>query len=418
MKIYMPIVKNIGAKLNPYFNGYSISQNNNLYSLTNVSPGPAKINPITIEKICNEISNKNKINKYVYGNTPLEMSHRSPEFNIILENLNKKIKNLMEIPDDFTIIWTQAGGHGQFSSIPLNMNRIFHDTFGCYAVTGTWSSRAYEEAKKFIRTKNITEDYYKNINNTLEYNDMPLELNIPKDADYLYICSNETVNGIEFKNDGISYPDREKLGKTKLVVDMSSDFLMKKINWKNIDVAFACTSKNMGVAGANILIIKKNLLNKIDKNKNIPCVLDWKAYEETNSLYNTPAVFNLYLLDHILDDYIEKMENIENVEIYNKKKAQILYDFLDNNANFYCCVKDKKLRSNVNIPFIVGNGNSEIRNKFLDYCYKHNVVGLRTQTPFSYESLGIVEPLRISLYNGITIEDVKYIVSLMKEFNY
>ena len=125
MKIYMPILKNIGAKLNPYFNGYSISQNNNLYSLTNVSPGPAKINPITIEKICNEISNKNKTNKYVYGNTPLEMSHRSPEFNIILENLNKKIKNLMEIPDDFTIIWTQAGGHGQFSSIPLNMNRIF-----------------------------------------------------------------------------------------------------------------------------------------------------------------------------------------------------------------------------------------------------------------------------------------------------
>lgn len=412
----MPILKNIVSKLNPYFSGYSISQNNSSYSLTNFSPGPATINPIIIKKICDEMSNKSKKNKYTYGNTPLEMSHRSPEFNIILENVNNKIRNFMEIPDDFSIIWTQGGGHGQFSAIPLNMDRIFDKVFGCYVVNGTWSSRAYNESKKFIKTKNITEDYYKNLDNTLKYNDMPIDLNIPRNADYLYICSNETVNGIEFRKDGISYPNREKLGKTKLVVDMSSDFMMKKVNWKDIDIAFSCSSKNMGVAGINILVIRNNLLNKIDKNKNIPCILDWKLYEETKSLYNTPAVFNFYLLDNILDDYIGKMKNIENMENYNKKKANILYNYLDNNDNFHACIKEKNLRSNINIPFIVGDGSPEIRNKFMDYCHKHNVVGLRTQTPFSYESLGIIEPLRISLYNGITLEDIDYLITLMKEF--
>lgn len=417
MKNYVPILKKIlSSKLNPNFTGYSISHNDSNYSLTNVSPGPSTINPVVLEKVFNDLAGKNEDIPFVYGNTPLEMSHRSPEFNCILDNVNKKIKSFMEIPNDFSIIWTQGGGHGQFSAIPLNMNRIFEDVLGCYAVTGTWSLRAYNESKKFIHSINITENFYHDVDNTLKYNNMPTELEIPENADYLYICSNETVNGTEFKTNGIKYPSREKLGKTKLIVDMSSDFLMKKVDWENIDIAFACSSKNMGIAGINILIIKKELLNEIDVNKNVPCILDWSLYAQTNSLYNTPAVFNFYLLDSILNNYITNMETIQNMENNNNEKAKLLYNFLDNNNVFTPCVNNKNMRSNINIPFIVGNGSSEIRNMFLDYCHKHNIVGLRTQTPFSYESIGMIEPLRISLYNGITIHDVKNIIKIMSSF--
>ena len=414
MKKYVPVLKIDPSKLNSKFKGYSISRFNLNFSLINFSPGPSTINPVIIENVVNELSCKK--NKFTYGNTPLEMSHRSPEFNLIINKVNNKIRKFMKIPNNFSIIWTQGGGHGQFSAIPMNMNRIFNNVVGCYAVTGTWSNKAFNESKKFINSINITEKFYEDLDNPLEYNNMPLKLNIPNNADYLYICSNETVNGIEFRNNGINYPNKKILGKTKLVVDMSSDFLMKKVNWNNIDVAFACSSKNMGTAGINILVIKNNLLKKIDINKKIPCTLDWSEYYNTNSLYNTPAVFNFYLLDKIMDNYIFKMKTIENIEKYNSVKAEILYNFLDNNFLFKPCVNNINMRSNINIPFILGNGSLKLRNMFLDYCYKHNIVGLRTNTPFCYKFIAINEPLRISLYNSITIEDVENMIKVMKAF--
>tara|TARA_Y100000022_G_C13251617_1_gene377472 strand:- start:569 stop:1837 length:1269 start_codon:yes stop_codon:yes gene_type:complete len=413
MKCFSPIKKTFVSNVKN-FEGYSITPSNKLFSLTNVSPGPATINPIVLKEVSNELSNTN-INKYGY--TALEMSHRSPEFATIINNVNVKIRNFMEIPNDFTIIWTQGGGHGQFSAIPLNMNRIFENVKGCYAVTGSWSFRAFKESQKFINSENITEDFYNNYKNSLEYNKLPT-IKVPNDASYLYICSNETVNGLEFKNHGIKYPTKKDLGNTKLVVDMSSDFLMKKVDWKNIDMAFACTSKNMGAAGANVVIIKKNLLEEMKYNSTtpIPCILDWKLYNDTNSLYNTPAVFNFYLINKILDNYIDEMKNIEQMDNYNQAKAQYIYNFLDSSEYFRPCVKDINSRSNINIPFIVGDGSDRIRSYFLEHCYIHNLVGLRTQTPFSYDSIGLIEPLRISLYNGIKIEDVKRIIEIMEVF--
>lgn len=413
MKYFSSIKKNF-YKGKTLFDGYSISPNNTSYLLSNFSPGPATINPLVIKDVSKDLNGE----LIKYGSTPLEISHRSPEFSKILENVNTKIKSFMEIPDEFTIIWTQAGGHGQFSAVPLNMNRVFKDVIGYYLVTGTWSSRAHNESIKFIKSHNLNKSFYETNKNILEYNKLPENLDIPEDADYLYICSNETVNGTEFKESGIKYPTREKLKKTKLVVDMSSDFMMKKINWKNIDVAFACTSKNMGVAGANVVIIRKDLINCTKENKDvpIPCVLDWKLYSDSNSLYNTPAVFNMYLLNKVLDNYIDEMKTIENMEKYNELKAKLFYSFLDDNDIFTPCVTDKKSRSNINIPFIVGDGKEEIKSQFLEHCYNHNVVGLRTKTPFSYESMGLIEPLRISLYNGIKLEDVERIIQVMKAF--
>lgn len=411
-KYLSPLLNNL-KELNSKNEGYSISCFNKYYKIINFSPGPAQINKKILDEVKNEIFKNDS--KYKYGVTPFEMSHRSPEFNNILDNVNDKLRLFMKIPKDFVIIWTQGGGHGQFSSIPLNMKRIFKNVIGGYYVTGTWSSRAYEESKKFIKSHNLNEIYYKNYKNPIEYNILP-EKFIKNEIDYLYLCSNETVNGTEFKKNGISLPNRKQLGKTKLVVDMSSDFLMKEVDWSCIDVAFACTSKNMGLAGSNVLILRRELLNNYDENEKIPCILDWKLYHDSGSLYNTPSVFNLYLFEKILDCYFDEMKNITQMDNYNQAKAQYLYDYLDNSKLFKCSIVDIKSRSNINIPFIVGNGNPILRCQFLDYCYKHNVIGLRTKTPFNYEDLNLLEPLRISLYNGIELEDVKYLIKIMENF--
>ena len=407
MKNYKEIKEGYIAFKDTNYSGYSIKSHDNNYSLINFSPGPASINKNVLDKLQNDLFTNTK---YVYGNTPLEMSHRSPEFSEILNNVNRKIRNLMNIPYDFDIIWTQGGGHGQFSAIPLNMRSIQNIKKAGYLVNGTWSSRAYNESKKFINSVNILEDFYEK-ENVIEYNTQPLNIFIPHELDYVYLCSNETVNGIEYKE----FLTRSQLKGAKLIVDMSSDFLMKQVNWDVIDVAFSCTSKNMGIPGANILIIRKDLLNELNGD-DIPAVLDWKLYSNTSSLYNTPAVFNIYLLENIIDDYLMKMSSIQDIHDYSKEKSKLFYNFLDHNEFFIAVVSDESCRSIVNIPFIVGNGSNTIMCEFLEYCYLHNIVGLRTQTPFSYKSLGLVEPLRVSLYNGISIEDVQYLIKAMKMF--
>ena len=144
MKSYSPIIKNFFSILDNYITGYSIKASSPIYNLTNVSPGPAPINMDVLKKVANDLDCSNmKINKFNFGNTPLEMSHRCPEFKEIFESVNNKIRKLMEIDENFELIWTQAGGHGQFSAIPLNLKEIFPNLKGNYFVTGTWSERAF-----------------------------------------------------------------------------------------------------------------------------------------------------------------------------------------------------------------------------------------------------------------------------------
>tara|TARA_Y100000991_G_scaffold213839_1_gene200258 strand:- start:1886 stop:3145 length:1260 start_codon:yes stop_codon:yes gene_type:complete len=398
-------------KLRNNFEGYSLTCNNKVFKTINFSPGPTQLPYKVMNVIKDDI-----FENYTLGVTPFEISHRCPEFNHILENTNNKLRKFMKITDDFEILWTQGGGHGQFSAIPLNMKKLLgnNEDSANYLVTGTWSARAYAEASKFVNVRNSCKLYYNELN-PLKYSNIPNEINISNSDRYLYLCSNETVNGTEFRKDGMPYPSRDSLNETKLIVDMSSDFGMKSVNWNDIDVAFACTSKNFGVAGANITIIRNSLLNQLKEKENtIPCTLEWSNYYETNSLYNTPAVFNIYLIEKILDYYLDY--GIYKIEEESKIKSKMVYDILDNSNLYKPVVENKLIRSNINIPFIVDDGNDEIRSKFLEYCYINNVVGLRTKTPFKYSDFDMVEPLRISLYNGISIDDTKHLINVMKEF--
>lgn len=387
--------------LNSNYEGFSLNAFNKDKRVINFSPGPGQIPIEVLDKI---------YDKSVYGVTPYEISHRSPEFNNILDRVNKNMKTFLEIPDDFTILWTQGGGHGQFAAIPLNFKNIMRYNKANYIVTGTWSDRAFKESLKFINSYNslnLKEDpiKIKNIDNPI--------FNINENDKYVYLCSNETVNGIEFRNSGIPYPDKSQLKNSKLIIDMSSDMSMKKINWENIDMAFACTSKNFGVAGANVVIIKKSLLNELNTIDEIPSILDWNIYDKSNSLYNTPAIFNIFLIDKILEYYIN-LGGIEVLENNSITKGNLVYNFLDSSNIFKPVINNKKIRSNINIPFIIED--EQLRSIFLDYCFKNNIVGLRTKTPFSYKDYQMIEPLRISLYNGISLEETKILINIMKTF--
>jgi phosphoserine aminotransferase len=402
------IMKKISI-LNKNFTGYNLCKYQKDRRVINFSPGPSQLPKEVLDEIKHNIYGTDKL--YSYGITPFEISHRSPQFMSILNSVNSNMKKLMDIPDDFSILWTQGGAHGQFSAIPLNILNYNPRKKANYLVTGTWSYRAFEEASKFGNIYNSYDKINKNLL-PLEYIDIPTDIKIDND-EYVYICSNETINGIEFREDGIPYPNREILKGSKLVVDMSSDFCMKKIDWEKIDVAFACTSKNLGIPGANITILRKDIIKK-NKYK-IPCILDWNIYYETNSLYNTPSIFNIYIIDIILKHYIE-IGGIEKIESLSREKSKIVYNFLDKSKLFSAIVHNKNTRSNINIPFIVGDGNVYNRGRFLDYCYKKNIVGLRTETPFNYGDYKLTEPLRLSLYNGITLEDTKYLLKVMKDF--
>lgn len=395
------------------FEGYTLSAYNKSNNVLNFSPGPSQIPVDILESMKNDIYIDKP--KYNYGITPFEISHRSPEFHNMLTNVNINLKKFMKIPDDFQIIWTQGGGHGQFSAVPLNLKLVLKEekSKGNYIVTGTWSERSFKEALKFHNVYNSFEKL--NMNTiSLGYNNIHETLSLNKDDGYIYMCSNETVNGTEFRKDGIPYPTRKELNGAKLVIDMSSDLGMKHVDWDNLDVAFCCTSKNFGVAGANILIIRKDILNELEnKHTKIPCILDWNLYNKSNSLYNTPAIFNIYLIDKLLE-YYNSCGGVDYFEKKSKEKAILVYDLLDNSHLYKPVVTNVKARSNINIPFIIEDEN--IRSNFLEYCYNNNIVGLRTKTPFKYSDFNMIEPLRISLYNGISLEDTKSLIKVMNDF--
>ena len=312
---------NIFGKLRSCFNGYTLEAFNKKKRLINASPGPAQIPPRVIQSISNELAGNTS--NFQCGNTPLEMSHRSPEFTKILMSLNKNMRSFMKIPDNFEILWTHGGGHGQFAAIPLNMRNLLKHNKAYYAVNSTWSNRAYEESKMFINSENILPEK-SNKTHILEYNYIkPIDIARMEENSYLYICSNETVNGIEYQENKICYPDVDRIKNNKLIVDMSSDFLMKKAPWEKIDVAFSCSSKNMGTSGLNILVIRKDLLEHMSDNevkKEIPSILNWQTYSETKSLYNTPAIFNLYVIDKLLQ-YYSSFGNIEYFDQQTKEKV-------------------------------------------------------------------------------------------------
>ena len=405
-------IANISSKLNlskelelPDYEGYSLTPHNKTDEVLNFSPGPTALPEVAMAEIIKEL-----LNDWSLGVTPLEISHRSPEFLSIKNNCEKLFKELLKVPDNYSLIWTHGGGHAQFSAVPLNLMKKKNDEPN-YIVTGTWSNRSFLEAQKFCKPQASSEKVFHEVDSiSTDF----IKDSISKKSSYIYLCSNETINGLEFREDGLAVPSRTDTNNKIMVVDMSRDILSKRINWDNIDIAFAWSPKNFGFPCSSVVIINNDILDDEYKNynKNIPSVLDWKLINNSDSFWNTLPVFNIYVTEKILN-YYKEIGGIEKLEEISKTKAEIIYSILDDYDIYQPLVaKDRPERSRMNIPFYIKN--KETMLLFLKNAYINNIVGLRTKTPFSSDDKP--EALRISLYNSITIEDTIILAVFMKKF--
>jgi len=359
-----------------------------LDNYANFSPGPCNLPPPV------ETAIRDAINKQ--GPTSLALSHRSPEFLDIMGDAVDKIRSVMSVPDNYEIIFTHGGGHGQFASVPLNLTNAPDDLVS-YIISGTWSERAIVDANKYCKTEVIKGDY----------KSMPeIAGKVNKDSKFVYLCSNETVNGIEV----FDLPTSEETNGVPLVVDASSDFSSKPICWDNVGVLFSCASKNIGHPGITVTIIRKDLLGS--PSPYCPGVFDWTMNVEAENLWNTVATFNVEVVKFAFD-WIESEGGIVEMERRSKAKADLIYNVLDESDGYYGTpVTDKNVRSRMNVPFKIAGGDEALTEKFLiDGFDKHSFVGFRTMTPF-----GFGEYLRASLYHGIDVNQTERLADFMRTF--
>ena len=396
----------------------SLQKNIDTLPLHNFSPGPTSLPKPVMKRIADELQSS-----VAAGNvSPMELSHRSPEFIQIKDNAEASLRRLFDLNhDDFEILFMHGGGHGQFAAVPLNLS-IDENSTAHYFVTGTWSHRASSEGSKYcqITTKGRAEGWWEPT--FLLPEDVPTPettgLGATKRPSYAYLCSNETVNGIEY----FDLPDLSHL-QVPLVVDMSSDMGTKVIDFNKVDVAFACAPKNLGIPGLTIVIAHKELLRKRQARSITPGVLDWNLNAKNDCLWNTPATFNIYVTG-LVAEWMEREGGIHEMEQRNIAKATLFYDTLDTSNEFWITpwkeIDDEYVtgsyvgtrRSRMNIPFKIAMDESgELTNKFIEGAFERNIVGLRTMTPFGWG-----EYLRASLYNSVTLHDVEVLVAWMKEF--
>lgn len=365
--------------------------------LINFSPGPTSLPKQVEEKIAQLFQQS--------GLTSLATSHRAPEFLQILEHAVQTTRKVMNIPDDYEVLFTHGGGHGQFAALPLNLCTESTD-IASYVVNGTWSTRGRDEASRYCQVHTIDGQDPE----TGEFTHFPelTEANIDAQSKYIYLCSNETVNGIELHR----LPKRPaSRAHIPLVVDASSDFTSKPINWHedNVGVLFACASKNIGHPGLTVTIVRKDLLGKASPL--CPGVFNYTTNSEAGNLWNTPATFNIEVVG-LLMDWLLANGGVEANEQRCINKAQTLYELIDNSQGFYSTpVADKSLRSRMNIPFNIKGGDTQLTEQFLIESWELGMVGLRTLTPF-----GVGDYLRASLYNGITLEQTERLATFMQRF--
>ena len=323
------------------------------------------------------------------GMSVMEMSHRSSVFQEIIETAEADIRELMHIPDNYKVLFLQGGASQQFAMIPMNLMK---NKVADYIVTGQWAKKAAKEAEKYGEVHVIASSEDK----TFSYIPDCSDLDISENADYVYICENNTIYGTKYK----------ELPNTKgklLVSDVSSCFLSEPIDVTKYGIVYGGVQKNIGPAGMVIAIIREDLITE-DVLPGTPTMLTYKTHADAGSMYNTPNCFCIYVCGKVFK-WLKKMGGLEAMKEHNEKKAAILYDFLDQSEMFHGTV-EKKDRSLMNVPFVTGN--KELDAKFVKESQAagfENLKGHRT-----------VGGMRASIYNAMPIEGVEALVAFMKKF--
>ena len=350
----------------------------------NFSAGPAVLPEEVLQEAADEM-----LDYRGTGMSVMEMSHRSKAYDTIIKEAEADLRELMNIPDNYKVLFLQGGASQQFAMIPMNLmkNRVAD-----YIVTGQWAKKAYQEASLYGKANKIASSEDK----TFSYIPDCSNLSISEDSDYVYICENNTIYGTKFK----TLPNTK--GKP-LVADVSSCFLSEPVDVTKYGVIYGGVQKNIGPAGVVIVIIREDLITE-DVLPGTPTMLRYKIHADADSLYNTPPAYGIYICGKVFK-WLKKMGGLEAMKERNEKKAKILYDYLDESKLFKGTVR-KEDRSLMNVPFITGN--EELDAKFVKEAKEagfENLKGHRT-----------VGGMRASIYNAMPIEGVEKLVEFMKKF--
>ena len=350
----------------------------------NFSAGPSMLPMPVLEKAQADMLDYNSS-----GMSVMEMSHRSKVFEEIIKTAESDLRELMHIPDNYKVLFLQGGASQQFAMIPMNLMK---NKVADYIVTGQWAKKAYQEAAKYGKVNKIASSEDKTFSYIPDCSDLP----ISEDADYVYICENNTIYGTKFKE----LPNTK--GKT-LVADVSSCFLSEPVDVSKYGIIYGGVQKNIGPAGVVIVIIREDLITE-DVLPGTPTMLTYKTHADEDSLYNTPPAYGIYICGKVFQ-WLKEMGGLEAMKERNERKAKILYDFLDQSKLFKGTV-EKKDRSLMNVPFVTGSDELDAR-----FVKEAKAAGLENLK--GHRSVG---GMRASIYNAMPEEGVQALVDFMKKF--
>ena len=350
----------------------------------NFSAGPAVLPEEVLREAAEEMLDYNGT-----GMSVMEMSHRSKAFQEIIDTAEADLRDLMGIPEDYAVLFLQGGASQQFAMIPMNLMK---NKSADYIVTGQWAKKASEEAKKYGKVNIVASSADKTFSYIPDVSDLP----ISEDADYVYICENNTIYGTKY----------HELPNTKgklLVADVSSCFLSEPVDVTKYGVIYGGVQKNIGPAGTVIVIIRKDLITE-DVLPGTPTMLKYKTHSDAGSLYNTPPAYGIYICGKVFK-WLKKQGGLAAIKKYNEKKAKILYDFLDQSSMFKGTVAPKD-RSLMNVPFVTGDD-------MLDARFVKEAKAAGFENLKGHRSVG---GMRASIYNAMPMEGVEALTAFMKKF--
>ena len=350
----------------------------------NFSAGPAMLPQEVLREAAEEMMDYRGT-----GMSVMEMSHRSKAYQQIIDDAEADLRALMGIPENYRVLFLQGGASQQFAMIPMNLMK---NGVADYIITGQWAKKAYQEAKLYGKANAIASS----ADQTFSYIPDCTDLDISPDADYVYICENNTIYGTKFWN----LPNTK--GKT-LVSDVSSCFLSEPVDVSKYGIIFGGVQKNIGPAGVVIAIIREDLITE-DVLPGTPTMLRYKIHADNGSLYNTPPAYGIYICGKVFK-WLQKQGGLQAMQEYNTRKAKILYDYLDNNPLFRGTVA-KKDRSLMNVPFVTGDEALDVL--FVKEAEKNGLVNLK-----GHRTVG---GMRASIYNAMPIEGVEKLVDFMDSF--
>ncbi len=356
----------------------------------NFSAGPAIMPKEVLKKAQEEMLSLQYLGKNI-GMSVMEISHRTEVFTAINESAQNGIRDLLNVPQNYQILFLQGGASLQFSMIPMNF--LAQNETADYIVTGAWGEKALVEAKRCGNAKEV----YSSIKNGYKTVPQQTEINFSKDAKYVHYTSNETIEGVEFKYDleGEEIP---------VVCDASSNILSKKIDVSKYSLIYAGAQKNIGPSGITVVIIRDEFLEKASKKQH--SMLDYNKFAENKSLLNTPNTWGIYLVD-LVCKWLKNIGGITEIEKINQKKAAVLYNAIDKSREYFTGHADIDARSLMNVTFRLPN--AELENKFCNEATDRGFDGLR-----GHRSVG---GIRASIYNAFPIEGVEKLVEFMTKFS-